>query len=235
VRAALLTLLLAPLAACTTVVTGRATPPPIPEPCGSAGSPAAIVQCLARDVTAFWVRELPGTAVSEKFQAAPAAGDVPNNCRGGLALGTAFYCPPNATVYLTATLLARSSQAYGANLPYALAAVVGHEFGHAVQDAVHQPGFDAADLATSRRIEQQADCLLGVWAHDAAHRTLLTPALLRDIAGQEYTLVDGLPRPPDPHGYTERATHGTPAERVAALTRGLTTGTPTTCALAKPS
>jgi predicted metalloprotease len=236
VRAGLLVVLAVLLCGCTTVVAGHASPASSPgsssvaEPCGSAGAPAEVVRCLTADVTRFWSAQL-GRSVTEAMVADPPRASVPRDCQAALGLGTAFYCPDNGTVYLTGALISRGRTAYGADLPYALAAVVGHEFGHAVQDLVHQPGFNSPDLAASRRIEQQADCLLGVWAHNAANRGLLDPARLLAITRREYTTVEQLPPPPALPDYNERASHGTVTERVTALSRGLTTGTPNACAL----
>lgn len=231
---------------CTTAIAGHPTAEvsspttarPVPEstptliPCGSAGAPAAVVRCLVADVSHFWSGLL-ADPVNEPMVVDPPRASVPADCRPLLSLGTAFYCTDSRTVYLTRAWLARSQRTYGADLPYALAAVVGHEFGHVVQDAVHQPGFNTPGNAASRRIEQQADCLLGVWGNSAAKRGLLLGARLRDIAQREYTTVESLPVPPVLNGYDERATHGTVAQRMAALGRGLAAGTTASCGLVK--
>jgi uncharacterized protein len=229
------------LSGCTTAVAGQGTPAPAGPsataspttaaiPC-AAPDPSAVVTCLVADVSRFWTAQL-RQRVGETIVVDPARDSVPSDCRPLLELGTAFYCTDNRTVYLTAAAMTRSRRAYGSDLPYALAAVVGHEFGHVVQDAVHQPGFNTPGDAASRRIEQQADCLLGVWAHDAAARALLVPATLRRIAENEYQTVEDLPVPPVLRGYDERATHGTVAERITALTHGLVAGTTKACNLA---
>lgn len=239
VRHVLATVSLAVLTGCTVTVAGSPTPagpprpPAPPRPCADHGpDPAGVTRCLVADVTAFWAGRL-ARPVSERMVVGPQPATVPRDCRAILSLGTAFYCTANRTVYLTAASVARSRRAYGADLPYELATVVGHEFGHVVQDVVHQPGFDATNLAVSRRIEQQADCLLGVWAHDAGARGLLDPARLRGIAGREYATIERLPPPRALGGYDERATHGTVAQRVAALSRGLAAGNPDACGLAR--
>jgi predicted metalloprotease len=71
-------------------------------------------------------------------------------------------------------------------------------------------------------VEQQADCLAGVWAHGAARRGLLDPGAFRAAYAEEMRLVSEL-KPPAGSGlgdYDEVATHGTPAQRVAAFDRG---------------
>jgi uncharacterized protein len=245
-RGAGLVVLAALLCGCTIAVAGRPTAPPpdttrgpvpestaVAEPCGSAGTPSAIVSCLVTDVSRFWSARLP-EPVDEPMIVDPPRSSVPADCRALLSLGTAFYCTDDQTVYLTGASIERGTKVYGPDLPYALAAVVGHEFGHVVQDAVHQPGFNTPGDAASRRIEQQADCLLGVWGRSAADRGLLAAERLRDIAEREYATVESLPVPPVLGDYDERATHGTVAERVAALDRGLAKGHPDACGLVKP-
>ena len=51
-------------------------------------------------------------------------------------------------------------------MAYRFAATLGHEMGHVVQFAVHAPLVekDHPTAAQSQQIEQQADCLSGVWA-----------------------------------------------------------------------
>ena len=83
-------------------------------------------------------------------------------------------------------------------------------------------GLDRAGDAASRVVEQQADCLAGVWAYGAARRGLLDPAGFRAAYAKEMRLVSAL-KPPAGAGlddYDEVATHGTPAQRVAAFDRG---------------
>jgi hypothetical protein len=91
-----------------------------------------------------------------------------------------------------------------------------------VQYVARQPGLELSGDAASRVVEQQADCLAGVWAHGAARRGLLDPAGFRAAYAEEMRLVSEL-KPPAGSGlgdYDEVATHGTPAQRVAAFDRG---------------
>jgi predicted metalloprotease len=123
--------------------------------------------------------------------------------------------------------VARNRAAFGDTLPYALAAVVAHEAGHRVQFAVRQPDLDRAGDAGSRVVEQQADCLAGVWAYGAARRGLLDPVAFRAAYAKEMQLVSSM-KPPAGTGlddYDEVATHGTAAQRVAAFDRGDTDAT----------
>ena len=95
-----------------------------------------------------------------------------NQCRDAVRVHTAFTCPTDNRIYVTTpylTLLRSSSPV--ADAVYRFAATLGHEMGHVVQFAVHAPLVDKDDLtaAQSQQLEQQADCLSGVWA--AGRRT----------------------------------------------------------------
>jgi predicted metalloprotease len=209
------------LTGCTASVSGRATMA-APQLCPAVGQDATkVVACLADDLNRFWRAEV-GRAVRVGVTVDPPAATVNKACRSFLAFGTAFYCPADARAYVTGASVARTRAAFGDRLPYALAAVVAHEAGHRVQYVVRQPGLDLNGDAASRAVEQQADCLAGVWAYGAARRGLLDPAGFRSAYAEEMQLVSEL-KPPAGAGlddYDEVATHGTPAQRVAAFDRG---------------
>ena len=85
-----------------------------------------------------------------------------------------FYCPTDRLVYLDLGFLPRARERLGAPGDFAQAYVIAHEFGHHVQNLLgimgrcRWPSEDprsANDLSV--RLELQADCLAGVWAHSA--------------------------------------------------------------------
>jgi predicted metalloprotease len=168
----------------------------------------------------FWGKQL-GRPIPDRLVVAPVASDVPASCRSALQLKTAFTCPVDNKIYLTPhyihELRTRPSRYQGW---YRFAATLGHETGHIVQFAVQDPTVekDHPTLADSREIEQQADCLSGVWAHAVG----VNDARFVQAAGQVFAIVDS------PH---ERNTHGTPAERKAAVKRGQVGGTAKSCGL----
>lgn len=225
----------AALTSCTAAVAGSGTAA-APVPCPDAGADAArVVACLTADLDRSWTAVV-GTPVRIRVTVDPAPADVHRTCRSFLAFGTAFYCPSDDRAYLTAASVARDRAEFGARLPYALASVVAHEAGHRVQFAVEEPGLDDEGDAASRVVEQQADCLAGAWGAGAARRGLLDPAVFRAVYAREMELVSALEPPPGVglDDYDEVATHGTPAERVAAFDRGATGADPeTACKLTR--
>jgi predicted metalloprotease len=204
------------------------------ELCPDGGDDAArLVACVVADVDRRWTGRL-GEPVELRVTVDPPASVVHTACRSFLALGTAFYCPSDDRAYLTGAAVTRDRAEFGDRLPYALAGVVAHEAGHRVQYAVDEPGLDREGDAVSRRVEQQADCLAGSWAADAARRGLLDPAAFRAVYARQMAIVSSLvpPRGSGLEGYDEVATHGTPAQRTAAFDRGAAGADPATaCAL----
>ena len=213
--------LLAALTGCSHGIAGRGTAEP-PSLCPAAGTdPVALVSCVVADLDHFWSGRV-GKPIDVRVTVDPAPTSVHRSCRSFLAFGTAFYCPADGRVYITAASVTGNRSAFGARFPYALAAVVAHEAGHRVQFTVGQPQLDQDGNAASRVVEQQADCLAGVWAYGAGRRGLLDPAGFAAAYGQEMRLVSGL-TPPKGVGlddYDEVATHGTAAQRIAAFGRG---------------
>ena len=225
-------------AAALLVGTGPATVPgrgvaatvPPADLCPAAGGDAArLVACAVADVDRSWSARI-DEPVRLRVTVDPAPATVHRSCRDFLAFGTAFYCPRDARAYVTAAAVARDRAEFGGRLPYALATIVAHEAGHRVQFAVEEPKLEAEGDAASRVVEQQADCLAGVWAADAARRGLVDLPAFRAVYAREMEIVSAL-RAPAGSGledYDEVATHGTPAQRVAAFDRGASAGDPVT-------
>ena len=85
-----------------------------------------------------------------------------------------FYCPDTQGLYLDTAFFDELSRRFGAPGDFAEAYVVAHEVGHHIQNVtgmLDEVGAARAGLTSSRqnelqvRIELQADCLAGVWAH----------------------------------------------------------------------
>jgi predicted metalloprotease len=148
-----------------------------------------------------------------------------------------FYCPTDQRIYLDTEFFSELSSRFKAAGDFAQAYVIAHEVGHHVQyltgiaDKVRsgqQRADEAGANALQVRMELQADCYAGVWA--ANNRDRLEPGDIEEgmRAAQaigDDTLQRSAGRTPMPDSFT----HGTSAERMAWLKRGLESGNPAVC------
>jgi predicted metalloprotease len=151
-----------------------------------------------------------------------------------------FYCPPDRHVYLDLSFFGELSRRFGAPGDFAEAYVIGHEIGHHVQnllglsDKVHAARERAGEVAGNRLsvlMELQADCLAGVWAfHANQTRRLLEPGDVEEaIAAATAIGDDTLQRRARGRVVPESFTHGSSAQRVQWLKRGLASGRVADC------
>ncbi len=186
----------------------------------------ALSDCLHADLVRYWE-----TATREQIDRPvviePKFPPEPRSCFAPQTL-YAYYCPDNGTIYLNTSLLTLWDRHFApSEVPYSLALTLAHEMGHAAQFAV-DPALRHADTsapANSTRIELQADCLAGVWAHAEVAAGRLSRDRMLEVWHREVVLLDT----PE-----HRRTHGAPDARVASTRKGLATGDPATCGLPVP-
>lgn len=211
----------AAVTACSRAVDGREGAPAKPAALSCARPHAtAIVACLRTSLSRYWTATL-HHPLDMRTVYAPRPAQVPADCRNGLDLDTAFSCPVDDTVYLTAGFVRRTLDTGPRGDGWIrLATTMSHEMGHIVQFDEHAPLLTkrGATQADSRTIEQQADRLSGVWASGVGLRPAVFVAANAVVLG----IVD------NPH---ERLTHGGPAVRLLATRRGLAGRTPQACGL----
>jgi predicted metalloprotease len=161
-------------------------------------------------------------------------------CGGASGATGPFYCPADRKIYLDTGFFATLSERLGAEGDFAAAYVVAHEVAHHVQNLRGVLGEVAglrarADAARSNalsvRVELQADCLAGVWAHHAAMSlgTLEAGDLEEAVNAARQIGDDRLQRSagrvPQPHTFT----HGTSAQRSRGFQRGALSGRVADC------
>ncbi len=163
---------------------------------------------------------------------------TPTACGYGQAAQGPFYCPPDGKVYLDLSFFDELSR-LGAPGDFARAYVIAHEVGHHVQNLLGTERKVAALRARSAerqanelsvRLELQADCYAGVWGNRGAKSGLIEPgdaeAGLRAAAAIG---DDRLQRMSSGRVQPESFTHGSSAQRVEWLRRGLDSGDPGAC------
>lgn len=155
------------------------------------------------------------------------------------ALGP-FYCPGDRKVYIDLSFYDELKNRFGAPGDFAQAYVVAHEVGHHVQtllgisEKVHaaRAGASAADAnAMSVRLELQADCFAGIWAHHADRSRQLLEAGDIDEGLNAASAIGDDRLQQQSRGYVapESFTHGSSAQRVAWFKRGLQSGAVAAC------
>jgi hypothetical protein len=163
--------------------------------------------------------------------------EVESACGFGTAAVGPFYCPADRKVYIDLAFFRDLDQRFGAPGDFAQAYVIAHEVGHHVQTMFGVLGggrglSKAEANAQSVRQELQADCLAGVWGHSAATRRLLDPGDVEEgLTAAAAIGDDRLQRASTGRVVPESFTHGSSAERVAAVRLGLTQGTLDACGI----
>jgi len=165
---------------------------------------------------------------------------VQSACGFGSAAAGPFYCPTDNKVYLDLSFFADLERRFGAPGDFAHAYVIAHEVGHHVQNqlgiaskvrAAQQRLPAGEGNALSVRMELQADCLAGVWAHDANRDAkLLEPGDVEEgLTAAAAIGDDRLQKRAQGYTVPESWTHGSSAMRVKWLQRGLQSGDIDTC------
>jgi uncharacterized protein len=159
-------------------------------------------------------------------------------CGVGQAAMGPFYCPADQKVYLDLSFFRDLDQRFGAPGDFAQAYVVAHEVGHHIQtltgvtqrvDAMRQRGGSQGN-AVSVRVELQADCYAGVYAHYAAQRGLLdTGDAEEGLRAAAAIGDDRLQQEAQGRVVPESFTHGSSDQRVEWLRRGMDSGRVDAC------
>jgi hypothetical protein len=167
-------------------------------------------------------------------------GSTSSACGLGQAAMGPFYCPGDQTVYIDLSFFEDLSRRFGAPGDFAQAYVIAHEVGHHVQNAlgtmreVHAQRSrqgEADANAMSVRLELQADCYAGLWAHHAERsRGVLESGDVEEALGAATAIGDDrLQRRSQGTVVPESFTHGTSAQRVRWFRRGLEGGSAGAC------
>lgn len=153
-----------------------------------------------------------------------------------------FYCPTDKKIYLDTEFFSELSQRFQAPGDFAQAYVIAHEVGHHVQDLLG--GLDEAHNAQVRaseaegnaiqvKIELQADCYAGVWAANAktsdGQPVMERGDFEEGMRAAEAIGDDTLQKETQGYVVPDSFTHGSSAQRMAALRTGFQSGDPAAC------
>jgi predicted metalloprotease len=161
-------------------------------------------------------------------------------CGTGQAAMGPFYCPTDEKVYIDLSFYRTMRDRLGAPGDFAQAYVIAHEVGHHVQhllgvsDQVQQARQrldERRGNQLSVRLELQADCYAGLWAHHAqrARQVLEQGDIEEGLTAAAAIGDDALQRGGGGRVVQENFTHGSSAQRVAWFKRGLQGGRVADC------
>jgi predicted metalloprotease len=161
-----------------------------------------------------------------------------SGCGMAQAASGPFYCPGDEKVYIDFSFYDELHRRFGAPGDFAQAYVLAHEVGHHVQNvlgieqqmrAAQQRNPRAAN-ELSVRMELQADCFAGVWGHHSAQKGVLEPGDVEEGLTAAASIGDDrIQKEATGRVSPESFTHGTSAQRVEWLKRGLQSGDVKTC------
>ena len=162
-------------------------------------------------------------------------GAVGTACGRGESAAGPFYCPGDQKVYIDLGFFDILRTRLGSPGDFAQAYVVAHEVGHHVQnllgthekvDALRGRLSQAQMNALSVRVELQADCYAGVWAHHSQRGKGWLEAGDIDEALNAASHIgdDMLQRQAQGRVVPESFTHGTSAQRQSWFKRGFESG-----------
>ncbi|WP_404368446.1 neutral zinc metallopeptidase [Sphingomonas sp. MMS24-J45] len=148
-----------------------------------------------------------------------------------------FYCPRDQGIYLDTSFFDELANRFGAKGDFAQYYVIAHEFGHHIQHLtgtadqvaqIQQRGSEVEGNRASVKLELQADCYAGVWA--AQNRNRLDPGDIEEgMTAAQAIGDDTLQKESQGRVVPDSFTHGTSAQRMAWLRKGLETGDPNQC------
>lgn len=167
-------------------------------------------------------------------------GGTQTACGAGQAAMGPFYCPGDERVYLDLGFYRDLQARFAAPGDFAQAYVIAHEIGHHVQ---HQLGIaekvqQARQRASERdanllqvRMELQADCFSGIWAHHANRsRGILEQGDVEEALRAASAIGDDtLQKQAQGYAVPDSFTHGSAEQRARWFRRGLDSGEMKAC------
>jgi uncharacterized protein len=208
---------------------------------GTAGGPARstpeeekmvdFVDAVARDAQETWAHLL-----GSRYQPTKVVlftDQIQSACGFAQAATGPFYCPGDRRVYLDLGFFDELRRRFGAPGDFAQAYVLAHEIGHHVQHLLgrtdevraQQERSPSRANALSVRLELQADCLAGIWAHSTGERRLLEEGDVDEALGAASAVGDDrIQKQAGGRVSPESWTHGSARQRSGWFRRGLETG-----------
>jgi len=161
-----------------------------------------------------------------------------SGCGGAESATGPFYCPEDEKVYIDLSFYDELKRRFGAPGEFAQAYVLAHEVGHHVQKIVgierkvrrFQQQNPGAANPLSVKMELQADCFAGIWAHSTQQRGLLDPGDVQSALGAAAAVGDDhIQQMTRGRVQPETFTHGSSQQRMSWFNKGLDSGSISAC------
>lgn len=167
-------------------------------------------------------------------------GATPTACGTGQSAMGPFYCPGDQKVYIDLSFYDTLRRQLGAPGDFAQAYVIAHEVGHHVQnqmgltEKMEQARRRVSEReynALSVRLELQADCFAGIWAHhNHKSKAILEPGDVEEALNAAAAIGDdALQRKSQGMVVPDSFTHGTSEQRQRWFHKGMETGSVQAC------
>jgi uncharacterized protein len=191
------------------------------------------------DLQKFWADDFQrADRAFEPTQLVVFSGQADTGCGPGSAATGPFYCPLDRKIYVDPGFFRELATRFQAPGDFAQAYVLAHEYGHHIQtitgitqqvESASQENPDQRN-ALSVRVELQADCLAGVWAHSTFERGLLEEGDLEEGLNAAASVGDDrIQEQTTGRISPENFTHGTAEQRASWFKRGFDDGDATNC------
>jgi len=202
---------------------------------------AAFVSTVLADTEDVWGGVMRGGGASYREpRLVLFRGAVGTACGTGQSAMGPFYCPGDSKVYIDLGFFDTLRARMGAPGDFAQAYVIAHEVGHHVQNLLGITGkvdgmrgrvSEQQMNALSVRVELQADCFAGVWAHHSQKgKGWLERGDVEEAMNAAAQIGDDtLQRKSQGTVVPESFTHGTSAQRQTWFRRGLESGSVAQC------
>jgi uncharacterized protein len=166
-------------------------------------------------------------------------GQVKSACGFASAASGPFYCPGDQKLYIDLSFYDQMANQFGASGDFAQAYVLAHEVGHHIQNIggvlpefnrMRQQMDQVEANKLSVRVELQADCFAGVWAHYTAQKGLLEKGDIEEALNAANQIGDDtLQKKSQGYVVPDAFNHGTSAQRAEWFARGTQTGKMEAC------
>lgn len=167
------------------------------------------------------------------------SGQINSACGFASAAVGPFYCPNDQKLYLDDSFFDQLQRQFHVKGDFAQAYVIAHEVGHHVQNMLGTLGEvnnlsrrvgKAEANALSVRVELQADCYAGIWAHSTAQQGLLEEGDIESALDAAHKIGDdALQKQSQGYVVPDSFTHGTSEQRAKWFDRGYQSGDVKAC------